>query len=242
MKRKVIETPVVALTLLLLAAALPVAAQVPHFDQVERAHAELKAEGKIARRADERQVEEDKGLVTRRAAYYLHQIDPSFGILEKTYGNNARGYSVDIIIHRDGRFWDVVTDRDYEVVPVNGGAKVDTELLPRWRVPTRELADLSASSGGHSEPDGTNNGSNDTVVALLGEFQQETNERLDRIEQTMATKQQVADHDQKVDDFREEARGWVRALKDWKTWLFSGGLTAAIEIIRAMGETGNAGQ
>lgn len=114
----------------------------PHFNLVERAWLELKEEGKIARRTEERQVEDDKGLITRRAAYYVHEVDPNFGILEKTQGNNSRGFSVDIIIHRDGRFWDVATDRDGEAVTINPGEKFDTDLLPRWRKPTRELADL----------------------------------------------------------------------------------------------------
>lgn len=114
----------------------------PHYDRVELAYRELVDQGKIARRDNQEAVEQDKGLLTRRAAYYANLVDPSMGILEKTSGNQSMGYSVDIIIAKDGTFWDIATDRDGMAQTVDGGPSVDPGLAARWRQPTAALAGL----------------------------------------------------------------------------------------------------
>jgi hypothetical protein len=123
----------------------------PYYDLVERAYHELVQEGKIAPRTDPEQVEQDKGLLTRRAGYYVFTFeDPTIGLLEKTSGNNSLGYSVDLLLRRvDGTFWDVATDKDGAAAPLNGGPSgPDPELVPRWRMPTAELAQLTPTGAG----------------------------------------------------------------------------------------------
>lgn len=137
----------------------------PFYHQVQRAHTELVSEGKIRHRYNEVELEEDKGLLTRRAAYYVNrENDPSHGILEKTYGNQSQGFSVDIIIARDGTYWDVATDSGGMAMPSNGGPMgPDPEMASRWRLPTAELAQLepdppgggSGGGGGGSDTDNT---------------------------------------------------------------------------------------
>lgn len=115
-----------------------------HFDLVERAHRELLSEGKIKRREKVEEVEQDKGLLTRRAAYYANQRDGSLGLLEKNYGNNSKGYSVDVILNKvTSEYWDVATDDGHNAKPVGIGPRVDQLLNHRWRKPTQELAELS---------------------------------------------------------------------------------------------------
>ena len=109
----------------------------PHFDLVQKAYNDLKAEGKIRARSSQDEVEQDKGLVTRRAAYYVStQRNAKHGLLEKTEGNNSMGYSVDWILNQsDGVGWDVVTDDGTWAVPVNGGPyPPDSSLIPRWQI------------------------------------------------------------------------------------------------------------
>ena len=128
----------------------------PYYDLVERAHAELVAEGKIQPRTDPDAVEQDKGLLTRRAGYYVFALeDPTIGLLEKTTGNNSLGYSVDLLLRRlDGTFWDVATDKDGCAVPLNGGPSgPDPELIPRWRTPSAELAQIPPEAGGNDLTD-----------------------------------------------------------------------------------------
>ena len=123
----------------------------PYYAQVERAHSELVAEGLIKPRHDQEQVEQDKGLLTRRAGYYCYTEDsPLIGLLEKTEGNNSLGYSVDLLLRlSDGTFWDVATDRDGQAIPLNGGpGGPDPELVPRWRKPTAELAKIGEEGAG----------------------------------------------------------------------------------------------
>ena len=138
-----------------------------HFDLVERAAEELRHEGKIQPREHIEEVEQDKGKITRRAAYYAHQRDSNFGILEKLTGNNARGYSVDIIIARSGDFWDIVTDNGREARPINADAKSDAGLSSRWRQPTRDLAELPAEPD-VPEPDDIGGGGEVKIVDLAG--------------------------------------------------------------------------
>ena len=115
----------------------------PHYDLVQRSYGELIQEGKIRKRDNQEAVENDKGLMTRRSGYYSNLQDPYIGILEKTSGNNSEGYSVDILIHKDGRFWDIATDDGSMAKPVNGSERgPDPELAARWRQPTKELAQI----------------------------------------------------------------------------------------------------
>jgi hypothetical protein len=128
----------------------------PYFADVQRAYDELIAEGKIKRRSSQEEVEQDKGLMTRRAGYYVFtERDPKIGILEKTEGNNSLGYSVDLLIATDGTYWDVATDSNGMAMPVDGGPLSDPALIPRWRRPTKELAGLDGDSGSTIPPPGT---------------------------------------------------------------------------------------
>jgi len=120
----------------------------PYYDCVTRAHAELTAEGKIKPRTNQDEVEQDKGLLTRRAAWYVYsERDPSHGLLAKTSGNNSQGYSVDWILeNRGGDGWDVVTDNGSEALPLNGDAHgPDPARIPDWRQPTAELAQIGTT-------------------------------------------------------------------------------------------------
>jgi hypothetical protein len=122
----------------------------PYYYEVERAYAELCASGQIAPRTTHDQVEQDKGLLTRRGGYYSNLLDPAIGILKKTTGNNSLGYSVDLLIHRNGTFWDVATDAGGLAMPVNGGPLgPDPQLAADgWAQPTPELAGLTSEGGG----------------------------------------------------------------------------------------------
>jgi hypothetical protein len=121
----------------------------PYYDCVTRAHTELLTEGKIKARTNQDEVEQDKGLVTRRAAYYANQLDPTHGLLAKTSGNNSQGYSVDWILRStDGEGWDICTDDGSQALPLNGGpVGADPARIPDWRQPTAELAQLGGSGG-----------------------------------------------------------------------------------------------
>jgi hypothetical protein len=123
----------------------------PYYDLVDRAYNELIAEGKIKPRTVPEDVEQDKGLLTRRAGFYVFTLeDPTIGLLEKTSGNNSLGYSVDLLLCRtDGTFWDVATDKNGCAAPLNGGPSgPDPELIPRWRPPSAELAQLTPEGAG----------------------------------------------------------------------------------------------
>lgn len=120
----------------------------PHFDCVQRAYEELTAEGKIPMG----NLEYDKGLITQRAGFYSYERDSTMGVLEKSSGNNYQGYSVDILIRTNGDYYDVVTDSGGQAVPVNGGPDHDPELIPRWRKPTKELAQIDGDTDGGGTP------------------------------------------------------------------------------------------
>jgi len=120
----------------------------PYYDCVTRAHAELTAEGQIKPRATQDEVEQDKGLLTRRAAWYVYsERDPSHGLLAKTSGNNSQGYSVDWILeNRGGDGWDIATDDGTQALPLNGDAHgPDPARIPDWRQPTAELAHIGTT-------------------------------------------------------------------------------------------------
>jgi hypothetical protein len=144
----------------------------PHFDLVQRSHSELIAEGKIRRRSDQEAVEQDKGLLTRRAAYYSNiERDANIGLLEKTTGNNSMGFSVDILLDKDGSFWDVATDQGGMAMPSDGEERFDPELAARWAQPTAELAQIDSAPpviGPGPGPDPTPDV--DEVVALLNDI------------------------------------------------------------------------
>ncbi len=116
----------------------------PHYDLVQRAYQELVDGGfiKELQPGHQEEVEEQKGLLTRRAAYYSFLKDAQYGILEKTTGNNSKGYSVDIIISVTGLIYDVASDNGRIAFPINGGPSNQPDLIPRWRQPTAELAGI----------------------------------------------------------------------------------------------------
>ena len=123
----------------------------PYYDEVTRAYDELIAEGAIKQRTNQEQVEQDKGLLTRRAGYYSNQQDRTIGILAKTSGNNSQGYSVDLLIRKpDGTFWDIATDSGGMAMPLNGGPSGPDPQLAKdgWTQPTAALAGLEGDSGG----------------------------------------------------------------------------------------------
>jgi hypothetical protein len=127
----------------------------PHYDLVQKAHADLTAEGLIKARSTQDEVEQDKGLLTRRAAWYVHQQrDPTHGLLAKTSGNNSQGFSVDwILTNRDGDGWDIATDDGVHALPLNGDAHgPDPARIPDWRPPTAELAQMPTDGGGGEIP------------------------------------------------------------------------------------------
>jgi len=119
----------------------------PYYDLVLKANQELVDEDEITPLppGHQEEVEDQKGLLTRRAGYYSNLRDANIGILEKTSGNNSMGYSVDILIHKDGTFYDVATDDGRQALPVNGGPGNDPGLISRWRQPTKELAGLDGT-------------------------------------------------------------------------------------------------
>ena len=123
----------------------------PYYDLVEKAHQDLKNEGLIKQRTNQEQVEQDKGLLTRRAGYYVYtQQDKTIGLLQKTEGNNSEGFSVDLLIQKNtGYFWDIATDNAGMAMPLNGGPSgPDTELAMKWAQPTAALAKVGGDSGG----------------------------------------------------------------------------------------------
>jgi hypothetical protein len=144
----------------------------PYYDQVTRAHAELLAEGKIMARTNQDQTEQDKGLVTRRAAFYANQRDPSHGLLAKTSGNNSLGYSVDWILRNiDGEGWDIVTDAGGLAQPVDGGpVGADPARIADWRQPTAELAQIGGTTPA-PEPPPTDQATADLILEVLETLQ-----------------------------------------------------------------------
>jgi hypothetical protein len=118
----------------------------PYYDLVQKAHADLKAEGLIAPRSNQDAIEQDKGLLTARAAYYVYtQRDPAIGLLYKDSGNNYQHHSVDWHVDkRDGRGYDVATDDGVNALPVDGGPEpADPARIADWREPTKALAQIS---------------------------------------------------------------------------------------------------
>ena len=145
----------------------------PYYDCVTRAHQELKAEGLIAPRSTQDAVEQDKGLLTRRAAYYANLQDPTHGLLAKTSGNNSQGFSVDwILSNRDGTGWDVATDDGVNALPMNGGPEApDAARIPDWRQPTADLAQIDSSTPTPVPPEPVDQQDIDDIYASLEALQ-----------------------------------------------------------------------
>ena len=117
--------------------------EMENFNLVERAYNELINSGEIYSTSDPQSVENQKAYLTRRAAYYLNQIDNNLGLLSKTTGNNVMGLSTDIVIKRNGDYYDIATDFAGLVRPVNSDIVSDPSLASRWIQPTKELAGLT---------------------------------------------------------------------------------------------------
>jgi hypothetical protein len=123
-----------------------------NFDQVQRAYDELVKSGDIyyvGASAPQDIIENQKAYLTRRAAYYLNLINPDFGLLSKTTGNNVMGLSTDIVVKHNGNYYDIATDaaigNDSRLVqPVNSSVVSDPLLASRWVQPTKELAGLTS--------------------------------------------------------------------------------------------------
>ncbi len=138
-----------------------------NFNLVLKAYDELFASGDII---VGKNVDEQKAILTRRAAYYINQVNPNIGLLQKTSGNNIQGLSVDIILDKSsGNFWDIATDVNGLAKPIEGQLKNDKSLISRWIQPTLELAGLTSSSPIPSSEDKLN----------------QSKDKLNQIEQTL---------------------------------------------------------
>lgn len=121
-----------------------------HYDLVEKALSELQNEKiiypvPITDSDGEAKIERMKAMLTRRAAYYINQVDSTLGLLRKTSGNNIDGLSVDILLRKNGEYMDCNSDITLEgrrfVVPTNGEVKQGSP--EGWVQPTKELAGLT---------------------------------------------------------------------------------------------------
>ncbi len=178
----------------------------PRYDLVERAYQELKAEGYIKELpvGQQEEVENQKGILTRRAAYYSYLADNKYGILEKTSGNNSEGYSVDIIIDKEtGDIYDVATDNGRIAIPVNGGPENHPDLIPRWRTPTAKLAGIGSEPvpepGPEPEPEPPPDETNAKLDLLI-----EENRAMRSIIDLILARQD--NHDQQFNNMRLEIR------------------------------------
>lgn len=170
-----------------------------YFDEVEHAYDELVASGDVhdvpPGNVQEQEINEQKAYVTRRAAYYINLRDVAYGLLSKTSETNVQGLSTDIVIKRDGIYYDIATDVDlaggYKAVEVrNGSGILDTSLIDRWVQPTKEMAGL----GGVVEPPttppttpGTVDEKLDLIIKMLTSYHNEemeaiTKPRITRVE------------------------------------------------------------
>lgn len=156
-----------------------------YYSDVERAYNDLKAEGKIMPRSTPEAVEADKGLLTQRSGWYVYQKNPTIGVLEKTSGNNYLGYSVDLLIQTNGTFWDIATDNGIEALPVNGGPSSDPSLVPSWRPPSAELAQMPDQPAPGPDPEPIPDDSLqqilDAITASEGRINQHTTDEADRV-------------------------------------------------------------
>jgi hypothetical protein len=187
----------------------------PHFDLVQRAHSELLAEGQIGPRSDQAAVENDKGLICRRAAYYVHtERDATHGLMEKTEGNNSMGYSVDWILRQtDGVGWDVTTDDGVNALPVNGSEHPpDPSYIPRWRQPTAELAQLSPAPVDPDPPE-----TDDELFEILETMQiQQANDTAAILARDDANTQRILDT---IDSIKTQVEDSLQKIGKLLIWL-----------------------
>lgn len=128
----------------------------PYYDAVQRAYAELQAEGFIRELppGHQEEIEAQKGILTRRAGYYANLQNANIGLLEKTSGNQSEGFSVDILLNRmTGQFYDIASDNGRIAIPIDGGPSAGTDLIDRWRQPTRALAGIGDTPVPVPEPE-----------------------------------------------------------------------------------------
>jgi hypothetical protein len=197
----------------------------PNYDDVQRAHADLLAEGKIAPRDNNAAVERDKGLLTQRAAWYIAQKNPLIGLMEKDSepgGNHyvaADGmkYSVDWHLRiPDGVGRDIATDDSggepaspthlVLAQPVNGGEHPpNASYIPRWRPATAQNAQVATTPPPEPEPEPDLQEILDAIAASEATVKAHVTAETDRV------MQRLADYRQEVIDFAEVA-GKVLAL------------------------------
>lgn len=122
------------------------------YDLVKKSYDELVASGDIHdvpfSPSQDNIISSQKAYLTRRAAYYLWLSNPNNGLLSKTTGTNVMGLSIDIVLMKNGDFYDIATDVEVgngfrAVRTVNAGIQTGVDLIPRWVLPTKELAGLS---------------------------------------------------------------------------------------------------
>lgn len=196
----------------------------PYYELVQQALADLKAEGKVRPRTTQAEIEQDKGLTVQRAAYYVHtQRDPNHGVFQKSGGNvyvpppesgSTETFSVDWILRvYDGEGWDVVSDRwdgeegqggTGEAIVVEGGAHgPNPDNIPRWRMPTKALAQVAE---GHPEPGPTPPPSTDRTDEVLQAIAaSEARVTAHVTAETERVLQRLADYRQEVIEFAELA-------------------------------------
>jgi hypothetical protein len=143
----------------------------------------------------EREAEENKARLTRRAAYLIHQANPNIGLLRKETGNNVMGLSVDLILDRtNGEFADIASDVDdgdgFRRTTAVFIPKHDPALIPRWVQPTPALAGLEEPS--HPEPQTTTQPhttipQNPLVLAAAQALLREANVRFDAIDARLSS-------------------------------------------------------
>lgn len=83
----------------------------------------------------------------------------------------------------------------------------------------------------------TTNGDLDAVVSLIGDLQQTLMLKIDSMTtqaQASALSKQLAEHDAKMDAKFEEARGWVAAAKDWRTYVIGIGAAGLAKYLTDM--------
>ena len=121
------------------------------------------------RASDEREVEEHKAKLTRRAGYLINKKNPNIGLLKKDTGNQVMGMSVDLIIDRTtGDFADIATDVDdgdgFRRIAAQFIPNRDAALIPRWVCPTPSMAGLPEDEHQDSDPhDDSGNAPDDTT-------------------------------------------------------------------------------
>lgn len=137
---------------------------------------------------DDREVEENKARLTRRAGYLIHRTNPNIGLLKKESGNQVMGMSVDLIIDRTtGEFADIATDVDdgdgFRRVAAQFILNLDTNLIPRWVKPTTAMAGLPDEP----EPPPNPNPHPNPIPDPDLEFPDDNSERFDAIDARLSS-------------------------------------------------------